>query len=213
MHTWKRTLSMQIVTRDEGAVIGHLNDFQFDLADHRIYGWRLKGVGMFAPAGGVSTEALLMIGRDVAFVRSEKSVEWSNAGRNLAEGRAWAGEYRGTSVVDQRGRSMGSVQDFVFDEFGARLTGLILQGNLLLPLDDQVRTGPAAVVAQDLSLAIAVPEADPDDKERWWDWIKDVLGARKEGVPGPNLPQLEDQGGADDPVTWPPSDDEGKGKD
>jgi uncharacterized protein YrrD len=204
MHTWKRTQGRQVVTRAEGAVIGQLNDFQFDLADRRIFGWRLKGVGMFAPFGGVSSEALLVIGRDVAIVQSESAVEWSNAGRNAAEGRAWAGDYRGTTVVDQRGRSMGSVQDFVFDDLGAKLTGFVLQGNLLLPLDERVRTGPAAVVAQDQAQAMAVqePPERAEDRERWWDKIKDALGKR-EGAK--ELPQADDK--ENEPVTWPPSDD------
>jgi len=200
MHTWKRTHGRQVVTRDEGAAIGTLNDFQFDLADRHIYGWRLKGPGMFAPFGGVSTESLLVIGRDVAIVQSEKSVEWSNAGRNAAEGRAWAGEYRGTTVVDQRGRAMGSVQDFVFDALGAQLTGFVLQGNLLLPLDDRVRMGPAAVIAQDQAQAVAIqdlPET-PEDRERWWDRL--TGRAKKE----PTKSEPEAQG--EEPVTWPPED-------
>ncbi len=204
MNTWKRTQGMQVVTRDEGAAIGHLNDFQFDLGDRRIFGWRLKGVGMFAPFGGVSSEGLLVIGRDVAIVQSERSVEWSNAGRNAADGRAWAGEYRGTTVVDQRGRSMGSVQDFVFDEVGARLTGFVLQGNLLLPLDERVRTGPAAVVAQDQAQAMAVqePPERAEDRERWWDRI---TGRGKKETP--KAQELPEPGEENEPVTWPPSED------
>ena len=204
MHTWKRTHGRQVVTRDEGAAIGTLNDLQFDLADRRIYGWRLKGPGMFAPFGGVSSEALLVIGRDVAIVQSEKSVEWSNAGRNAAEGRAWAGEYRGTTVVDQRGRSMGSVQDFVFDELGARLTGFVLQGNLLLPLDERVRTGPAAVVAQDQAQAVAMqePPERAEDRERWWDRL---TGRAKKDAPAKS--DLPDAQKGEEPVTWPPEDD------
>jgi uncharacterized protein YrrD len=203
MHTWKRTHGRQVVTRDEGAAIGTLNDFQFDLGDRRIYGWRLKGPGMFAPFGGVSSDALLVIGRDVAIVQSEKSVEWSNAGRNAAEGRAWAGEYRGTTVVDQRGRAMGSVQDFVFDELGHRLTGFVLQGNLLLPLDDRVRMGPAAVIAQDQAQAVAIEDLPerPEDRARWWDKI---TGRTKKDQTKPDLPDAQ-QG--EEPVTWPPEDD------
>ena len=202
MHTWKRTQGRQVVTRDEGALIGTLNDFQFDLGDRRIYGWRLKGPGMFAPFGGVSSEALLVIGRDVAIVQSENSVEWSNAGRNAAEGRAWAGEYRGTTVVDQRGRAMGSVQDFVFDELGARLTGFVLPGNLLLPLDARVRTGPDAVVAQDQGQAIAMqePPERPEDRAGWWDRL---TGRTKKEKPA-DLPEAQP---GEAPVTWPPEDD------
>ena len=201
MHTLKRAQGKQVVTRDEGAAIGTLNDFQFDLGDRRIYGWRLKGPGMFAPFGGVSSEALLVIGRDVAIVQSEKSVEWSNAGRNAAEGRAWAGEYRGTTVVDQRGRAMGSVQDFVFDELGAQLTGFVLQGSLLLPLDERVRMGPAAVIAQDQAQAIAIEDLPerPEDRERWWERI---TGRGKKEQRKPDVPESHD-----DPVTWPPEDD------
>jgi uncharacterized protein YrrD len=203
MHTWKRTHGRQVVTRDEGAAIGTLNDFQFDLGDRRIYGWRLKGPGMFAPFGGVSSDALLVIGRDVAIVQSEKSVEWSNAGRNAAEGRAWAGEYRGTTVVDQSGRAMGSVQDFVFDELGARLTGFVLQGNVLLPLDDRVRMGPAAVIAQDSAQAVAIqdlPES-PEDRERWWGRF--TGRAKKE----PTKSDVPDAQQKEEPVTWPPEED------
>jgi uncharacterized protein YrrD len=203
MHTWKRAQGKQVVTRDEGAAIGTLNDFQFDLADLHIYGWRLKGPGMFAPFGGVSTESLLVIGRDVAIVQSEKSVEWSNGGRNAAEGRAWAGDYRGTTVVDQRGRAMGSVQDFVFDELGARLTGFVLQGNLLLPLDERVRMGPAAVIAQDQAQAVAMQDlpASPEDRERWWDRL--TGRAKKEPTKPADAP--DDKQG-EEPVTWPPAD-------
>jgi uncharacterized protein YrrD len=206
MNTWKRTHGMQVVTRDEGAAIGHLNDFQFDLADRRIYGWRIKGPGMFASFGGVSSTALLVIGRDVAIVQSERSVEWSNAGRNSAEGRAWAGEYRGTTVVDQRGRAMGSVQDFLFDQLGAKLTGFVLQGNLLLPLDERVRTGPAAVVAQDQAQAVATqePPERAEDREHWWDRI---TGRTKKEAPKPtDLPDAQ-PGEENEPVTWPPEDD------
>ncbi len=202
MHTWKRTHGRQVVTRDEGAAIGTLNDFQFDLGDRHIYGWRLKGPGMFAPFGGVSSDALLVIGRDVAIVQSEKSVEWSNAGRNAAEGRAWAGDYRGTTVVDQRGRAMGSVQDFVFDELGAQLTGFVLQGNLLLPLDERVRMGPAAVIAHDQAQAVAMqePPERAEDRERWWDRL--TGRAKKEPAKSADAPEAQDE-----PVTWPPEDD------
>jgi uncharacterized protein YrrD len=203
MHTWKRTQGRQVVTREEGAAIGSLNDFQFDLADRRIYGWRLKGQGMFAPFGGVSSDALLVIGKDVAIVQSEKSVEWSNAGRNAEEGRAWAGDYRGTTVVDQRGRAMGSVQDFVFDELGAKLSAFVLPGNLLLPLDERVRTGPDAVVAHEQSQAIAMQELPerPEDRARWWDRI---TGRTKKEPAKPDAPDTQ-QG--EEPVTWPGEDD------
>ena len=99
METWKHASNMQVVSLEEGAFVGRLDDFQFDLESGRIYGWRLKGSGMFARAGGTSSEKVMLIGRDVAFIQSETDVEWSGGQPNHTNGRAWASAYAGMACL------------------------------------------------------------------------------------------------------------------
>lgn len=177
METWKRSQNMQVISLTEGAVVGRLDDFQFDLESRRIFGWRLKGVGMFAKAGGVEADQLRLIGRDVCFIQSEEDVEWSGGRTNAADGRAWASSYHGMSVMSRRGSMMGGVRDFVIDVAGDVVTGLILHGNRLLVLDDDVQTGPDVIIARSSDLVVQLPEED--QKEPWWARIRAALSRKK----------------------------------
>ncbi len=176
--TWKRAANMQVVSLEEGAFVGRLDDFQFDLESGRIYGWRLKGSGMFARAGGTASEKVMLIGRDVAFIQSERDVEWSGGKPNHAEGRAWASVYTGTAVMSRRGSNMGAIQDFVIDVSGDNVTGLILHGNKLLVLDEEVQTGPDVVIARSTEQLIALP--DEPQREPWWRRIRAAIPRREE---------------------------------
>ncbi len=176
--TWKRAANMQVVSLEEGAFVGRLDDFQFDLESGRIYGWRLKGSGMFARAGGTAAEKVMLIGRDVAFIQSERDVEWSGGKPNHAEGRAWASVYTGTAVMSRRGSNMGAIQDFVIDVSGDNVTGLILHGNKLLVMDEEVQTGPDVVIARSTEQLIALP--DEPQREPWWRRIRAAIPRREE---------------------------------
>ncbi|MFT5681618.1 MAG: hypothetical protein ACI8RZ_002524 [Myxococcota bacterium] len=181
METWKRTANMQVVSLQEGAFVGRLDDFQFDLETWRIYGWRLKGSGMFARAGGTAAEKLMLLGRDVAFLQSEGDVEWSGGKPNHADGRAWASAYIGMAVMSRRGSSMGAIQDFVLDVSGDNVTGLLLHGGKLLVLDEEVQTGPDVVIAKSTEQLITMP--DEPQRASWWRRIRDALSRREEEVP------------------------------
>lgn len=189
METWKHASNMQVVSLEEGAFVGRLDDFQFDLESGRIYGWRLKGSGMFARAGGTSSEKVMLIGRDVAFIQSETDVEWSGGQPNHTNGRAWASAYAGMAVMSRRGSNMGAVQDFVVDVAGDTVTGLILHGNRLLVLDEDVQTGPDVIIAKSPEQLVSLPD-EPQQKS-WWKRIRDALSR---GEAGEDVPLLEDGG-------------------
>lgn len=178
LDTWRRAQNLQVATLAEGAFVGRLEDFQFDLETHRIYGWRLKGAGMFSKHGGVAAEQLTLLGRDLAFVRALDVVEWSGGRLSVVDGRAWASSYRGTQAVTRRGRALGAVQDFVLERGGGQITGLLLHGGLLLPLDGRVHTGPAAVIAESQDVAVEMPEEGGDERGAWWARLTAVVGGR-----------------------------------
>ena len=177
LETWKRAQHLQVATLAEGAFVGRLDDFLFDLETHRIYGWRLKASGMFSKPGGVPAEELVLVGRDVALIRTEEAVEWSGGRITVVDGRAWASAYRGTEAVSRRGRALGVVQDFVLDRQGTQVTGLLLRGGLLLPLDGRVSTGPAAIIAESDELVVEMPDED-DGVQRvdWWNRLASAVG-------------------------------------
>ncbi len=188
LETWKRAHNLQVATIEEGAFIGRLEDFQFDLETHRIYGWRLKASGMFGRAGGVRADALTLVGKDLAYVTSEAAVEWTGGRAAAVDGRAWASSYKGTQAITRRGRSLGAVQDFVIDRGGDHITGLLLHGSLLLPLDGRVQTGPAAIIVEDPQAVVELPEDENDEPTGWWDRVQRAVGvgAKKD------RPALED---------------------
>ena len=176
--SYKEAHGLLVISLREGAILGRLEDFQFDLKSRTIYGYLLKGSGMFAKLGGVAAEHLERIGRDVAFVRSEDDVEWS-ASRNAEAGRAWASQYRRTQVVGRNGVGLGQVEDFVF-RAGQGIRGLILDGDRRVELDDQVSTGLAAVVIADPELVadITPPEGEGEGEDNWWSGL--TRGAKAE---------------------------------
>ena len=178
LETWKRAQNLQVATLAEGALVGRLDDFMFDLETHQIYGWRLKGSGMFSKAGGVPADELVLVGRDVALIRSEEAVEWSGGRISVVDGRAWASAYRGTQAVSRRGRALGAVQDFVIDREGNQVTGVLLHGGLLLPLDGRVSTGPAAIIAESDDLVVEMPDEDASAGEQvaWWNRLTSAIG-------------------------------------
>ncbi len=180
MDTWKRAQNLQVATLEEGALVGRLDDFQFDLETLRIYGWRLKSAGVFGRSGGVRASEMNLIGRDLAFVRTEAAVEWTSGKPAAVGGRAWASSYRGTTAITRRGRSLGTVQDYVIDRAGQKVTGLILHGGALLPLDGRVNTGPAAVIVESEDLAVQLPEDEGEERTDWWNRLREAVGGKDE---------------------------------
>ncbi|MBN1337107.1 MAG: PRC-barrel domain-containing protein [Deltaproteobacteria bacterium] len=169
MHRYEATRGRQVVTLEEGAMIGKFDDFQFDIRTWRIFGYRLKPLHVFGRAGGVAAEDLDKVGRDVVFIRAESQVVWSGAARNPEEGRAWASRYLGSKVLSRDGTALGTVGDLMFDDATHALCGLILSDGRLVLLDERVSTGPAAVVLEDDRCA--VPLLDPqenEDPDHWW---------------------------------------------
>lgn len=178
LETWKRAQNLQVATLAEGAFVGRLDDFLFDLETHRIYGWRLKASGMFSKPGGVPADELVLVGRDLALIRSESAVEWSGGRISVVDGRAWASSYRGTQAVSRRGRALGAISDFVLDRQGTQVTGLLLHGGLLLPLDGRVSTGPAAVIAESDDLVVEMPDDEGEERVDWWNRLTSVIGVQ-----------------------------------
>ena len=177
--TFKKSQGLLVVTQVEGAVVGKLDDFQFDLETHAIYGYRLKGTGMFSKSGGVAASALAQVGRDVVFIRSEEDVDWKHANRNAEQDRAWASQYRGRRVMDRRGTALGEVSDFVFDPASDRVLGLLLDSQSLLPLDGGAATGSAAVIIDgpDAIERVNLGEEPAD----WWTRLRALRGGEAEG--------------------------------
>lgn len=176
LETWMRAHDLQIVSRKEGAFVGRLEDFQFDLETHRIYGWRLKASGMFGKTGGIPAADMELIGRDVAFITSEAAIEWGSGRAGPVGGRAWASAYKGTQAISRRGRSLGAVRDFVIDGSGTRVTGLVLHGAVLLPLDGRVQTGPSAIIAESDDVAVELPGDEADEPTNWWARVRSAVG-------------------------------------
>ncbi|MED5372878.1 MAG: PRC-barrel domain-containing protein [Myxococcota bacterium] len=179
MNTLRKCQGRSVVSLKEGANVGRLDDFQFDLESRRIYGYRIKESGVFGKAGGVRAELLTRIGRDVGFVDSEDSVSWSGGGRNAEEGRAWASQYKGTRVMSRGGRMMGQVHDLVFDEEEDRVLAIFLDERRWIHLEDgDVATGPAAVIVGAPDALQELPE-DLAAKGDSWSWLKSALGGKK----------------------------------
>lgn len=213
--TWKRAQNLQVVSVAEAAFAGRLDDFQFDLDTHRIYGWRVKGGGVWPSSGAVAAKHVLRIGRDVALIDAEGSVHWGSGARKTTDGRAWASGYRGIQAITRRGRSLGAVQDFVLEADGRRLTGILLHGDRLLALDGRVHAGPSAVIveAEELVVELGTREEDAEDT-RWWTRLREALGVKEdrppagEGrlaeVPAELLPQEDEEGEEDEDRVEPP---------
>lgn len=197
--TYRKSHGLPVVTLLEGAMVGKLDDFQFDLSTRRIYGYRLRGSGVFSRSGGVAAAKLQRIGRDVAFVGEEAEIEWkSGSGRHNQEGRAWASQYRGIRVMSRSGALLGAVEDFVFDPVADQVVALFVDNNRVVDLDDDVATGPAAVIVDDPA---SLRELPPEDRaaEEWWKRLKRKNKAEdKVALPAPAAPPPEPAAPADE---------------
>jgi len=173
VETWKRVQNMDIVALSGGVLVGRLDDFQFDLDDWNIYGWRVKGQGMFAPTGGLRASEVTLIGRDVVLITGDSEIEWSGSKPGAIDGRAWASGYCGMEIVNRRGAQLGVVKDFVVESTGSRVTGFILNADRMLILNDDVKTGPDVVICKRSDLVMDMPQ--DDQKDNWWARIRDSL--------------------------------------
>ncbi len=178
MNTYRKCQGRTLVSLREGALVGKLDDFQFDLESRRIYGYRVKASGVFAKAGGVKATLIERVGRDVAFVDREDSVEWSQGSRNAADGRAWASQYKGTRVMSRGGKMMGQVHDIVFDDQALQVFALFLDEERWIALDTgEVATGPAAVIVGKPEALQTLPkDLAPEDA---WTRFKGSLSSKK----------------------------------
>ncbi len=176
MIRYETTRSRPVVSREEGAIVGKFDDFQFDIRSWSIYGYRLRSTSMFGRAGGILAEDLNQVGRDVVFITSEQRVQWTGGCRNPEDGRAWASRYLGTKVISRDGTAMGEVDDLVFCARSDALVALVLSGERIVELGRHVATGSAAVVIEDASLAVPLPEEDDHENPTgWWNNVRTVF--------------------------------------
>lgn len=171
MKTFRKAQGMQVATIAEGALLGKLEDFQFDLETGRIYGYRLKGPGVFGRGGGIPADATTLIGRDLVLVKTETAVEWAGERRNAEDGRAWAVTYRKTRVISRRGASLGIVEDFILDGAPPRVIALLLDNQRMARLDRRVTLGRDAVILEDPAAAVAI-ESEEEETTDWWTRVR-----------------------------------------
>jgi uncharacterized protein YrrD len=178
MDRFKRVAGLQVVSLAEGATLGKIEDFQFDLETHQVYGWAIKGLGVFGKSGAVPSSRLSLLGRDVAFVVAEADVEFGGA-RSRVDGRAWAAAWKGTPAMSRKGQALGKVEDYVLDPSGNHLRGVVISGDIYVPLGAAANTGPSALIVVD-EAAMVHPAAEPAGGD-WWDRMKGAVGGDKEG--------------------------------
>jgi uncharacterized protein YrrD len=195
MIRYETTRARPVVSREEGAIVGKFDDFQFDIRTWGIYGYRLRSSSMFGRAGGILAEDLDQVGRDVVFISSEERVEWSGGSRNPEDGRAWASRYLGTKVISRDGTALGEVDDLVFCARTDKLVALILSGERIVELDRHVATGSAAVVIEDASHAIPLPsEAESENPARWWENARKVFRKKDKAAADATAEELPAEG-------------------
>ena len=56
------------------------------------------------------------------------------------------------------------------------MTGIVLHGGLLLPLDGRVQTGPSAIIVEADDVAVELPENEADEPTNWWVRVRDAVG-------------------------------------
>ena len=176
MKRYKKAKGLGVVSVAEGALLGKIEDLQFDLETGAVYGFRIKGPGVFAKTGGVAAEGVHRLGRDVLLVHREADVEWAGERRNPEDGRAWASRYLKSRVLTRRGVNLGSVEDFLLGGEPLVVKALLVDGQRMVALDQSVALGRDAVVLDDASVLQTLPE---EGAEGWWDRVKDAFSSDK----------------------------------
>lgn len=157
MRALKKLQALSAASVAEGALLGRVDDLQFDLATGRVYGFRFKA-GVFGKVGGAPAEALALIGEDLVLLATSASVVWNGTPRVVVPGRAWATEYRGLKVMTRRGVALGQVDDVVVALGPARIPALVLDGARAVLFDPEaVSLGRDSVVLADADRVVARP--------------------------------------------------------
>lgn len=166
MKTFSKSRGLPVATIAEGALVGKLDDFLFELETGRIFGYRLKA-GVLPRSGGVAARDVARVGRDLVLVSSEAAVDWSGVSRVAEEGRAWASRYRGARVMTRRGAAVGEVTDLLFQSEPHEVRAFLLDGNRVVQLDGGVSVGRDALILDDAAAAMAVGGGEPETTD-WW---------------------------------------------
>jgi len=177
MKAFKKVQALQVASRREGALLGKIDDFQFELETGIIFGFRVSR-GVFSKSGGVAAAAVERIGRDLVYVSEEASIEWGGAPRAAVEGRAWASEYKGTKLMSRRGEGLGSVEDFVVEAGPARVAALLLDQGRVVVYDERIAVGRDAVILADPAEAVPRPEGDEESAD-WWGRMRGLFDSEK----------------------------------
>jgi uncharacterized protein YrrD len=157
VRTLKKLQALSVASVAEGALLGRIDDLQFDLASGRVFGFRLKQ-GVFGKIGGAPAEALTLLGEDLVFVGLSSAVVWNGTPRVAVPGRAWGTEYRGLKVMTRRGVALGQVEDIVVALGPARVPALVLDGGRAVFFDlDAISLGRDSVVLAEADLVVPRP--------------------------------------------------------
>lgn len=166
MRSWRKLRGLAVVTLDEGAIVGRLIDFQFDLITGGVYGWRIRSGGMFGRAGGVAARDVGLLGRDAVLLRSGDAVEWAGGQPRAVDGRGWASHVLGRGVMTRAGEAVGAVKDLALHEDG-RVLALLLDGERVLPLEARLRLGPEVAIVEARDAVQELPDPPTERDELW----------------------------------------------
>lgn len=144
MRRGKEVLNLPIITRDNGAKVGKVEDLILDQACSRVLGLLADEGGWVSSARVIGWASILVVGLDAVIIDAETSVKKAAELPEMSEvlGRRYV--LHGLDLQTTEGKSLGRIEEFYFDPQTGVVQGFELSGagkGSFLPLPPSFRSG------------------------------------------------------------------------
>ena len=115
MRRGKEVLNLPIITRDNGAKVGKVEDLILDQACSRVLGLLADEGGWVSSARVIGWASILVVGLDAVIIDAETSVKKAAELPEMSEvlGRRYV--LHGLDLQTTEGKSLGRIEEFYFD--------------------------------------------------------------------------------------------------
>ena len=123
-------LNKQLVTFADGRQIAKIHDLIFDHKKNTVLGFLVDEGGWFSSAKVLSLQDVKSIGEDAVVVQTESAVVSADDRPEMTEVLKSNNILKGTKLMTESGKAVGTLVDLYFDEVSGRVEGYEVSGGL-----------------------------------------------------------------------------------
>jgi uncharacterized protein YrrD len=128
MRRGKDVVGLPVITRDNGAKVGKVEDAVLDRGCTKVLGLLVDEAGWFSAARVVAWASLLVVGLDAVIIDQESSVKKASDVPEMKEVLERGYVLKGLELQTTQGQKLGKIEEFYFNPSTGVVVGFELSG-------------------------------------------------------------------------------------